>query len=387
MRAVVQRVKRAAVRVEERTIGEIDRGILVLLGIGKGDTDAASDWMIKKLLGLRIFPDDQDRMNRSVTDVGGGVLIVSQFTLYGDVRKGFRPGFSDAMAPAEAEAFYHRFMNKLRAATALRVAEGQFAATMDVDLVNDGPVTILIESETVTQASRLRPLSEPSVTQASRLRSDDVNDNARKRDACVTTFVPFDPSVPISRTKRRLPHWEQSGRTYFITFRLVDSVPQSQLLQWHQERELWRRDHPGKLSTALQAEYDRLFTDKFQSWLDAGYGECILKQPDIAAIVAAALAHFDGERYHIEGYVIMPNHVHVLVSPLDNWALEEITHFWKSFTAHQINHLLNRDGHVWHHESFDHLVRNEETYRRFQEYIQQNPVKAGLKEGEYVLGT
>jgi len=147
MRAVVQRVNRAAVRVEGRTIGEIDRGILVLLGIGRGDTEVTTDRMIKKLLGLRIFPDEQDRMNRSVTDINGGILIVSQFTLYGDVRKGFRPGFTDAMPPTEAETFYRQFMTKLHTATSLRVQEGQFAAMMDVELVNDGPVTILLESE------------------------------------------------------------------------------------------------------------------------------------------------------------------------------------------------------------------------------------------------
>jgi D-tyrosyl-tRNA(Tyr) deacylase len=147
MRAVVQRVQRASVRVDGRTIGEIERGILVLLGIGKGDTPAASDWMIKKLLGLRIFPDDQDKMNRSVTDSGGAVLVVSQFTLYGDARKGYRPGFSDAMPPVEAERFYREFMTQLRAATTLTVREGQFAAMMDVELVNDGPVTIWLDSD------------------------------------------------------------------------------------------------------------------------------------------------------------------------------------------------------------------------------------------------
>jgi len=147
MRIVVQRVNRAAVRVDGQTVGEIGRGLLVLLGIGKEDTDSDSDYIIGKILSLRIFHDDEGKMNRSVTDIGGGVLVVSQFTLHGDVRKGTRPSFSDAMPPADAEKFYNRFMDKLRAATPLKVAEGRFAAMMDVELVNDGPVTILLDSQ------------------------------------------------------------------------------------------------------------------------------------------------------------------------------------------------------------------------------------------------
>ena len=147
MRIVVQRVSRAAVRVEGQTVGEIDRGLLVLLGIGREDTEADSDYIIGKILSLRIFHEDGGKMNRSVTDIGGGVLVVSQFTLHGDVRKGTRPSFSDAMPPADAEKFYNHFMAKLRGATPLKVAEGRFAAMMDVDLINDGPVTILLDSQ------------------------------------------------------------------------------------------------------------------------------------------------------------------------------------------------------------------------------------------------
>jgi D-tyrosyl-tRNA(Tyr) deacylase len=146
MKAVIQRVSRAAVRVDGETVGEIGRGLLVFLGIGKTDTPAASDWMIDKLLKLRIFSDDAGKMNRSVTDIGGGVLVVSQFTLYGELEKGTRPSFSNAMPPEEARKFYADFMAKLRAATTLHVAEGKFAAMMDVELVNDGPVTIVLQS-------------------------------------------------------------------------------------------------------------------------------------------------------------------------------------------------------------------------------------------------
>ena len=145
MRAVIQRVSRAAVRVDGLTVGEIGCGLLVLLGIGKTDVPATNDWMIDKILKLRIFTDDAGKMNRSVTDVSGGILVVSQFTLYGELEKGTRPSFSGAMPPEEARKFYDDFMAKLRAATALPVADGKFAAMMDVELVNDGPVTIVLD--------------------------------------------------------------------------------------------------------------------------------------------------------------------------------------------------------------------------------------------------
>ena len=145
MKTVIQRVSHAAVRIDGQTVGEIGRGLLVLLGIGKADVPATSDWMINKLFTLRIFPDDAGKMNRSVTDIGGGILVVSQFTLYGVLEKGTRPSFSDAMPPAEAEQLYNDFRQRLRSATSLPVAAGRFAAMMDVELVNDGPVTIILE--------------------------------------------------------------------------------------------------------------------------------------------------------------------------------------------------------------------------------------------------
>jgi D-tyrosyl-tRNA(Tyr) deacylase len=146
MKTVVQRVSRASVSVDGKVIGQIERGLLVFLGVGKNDTLTDADWMIKKLLNLRIFPDDAEKMNRSVTDIRGGLLVISQFTLYGDARKGTRPSFTDAMPPADAEKLYNDLMSKLRAATSLLIAEGKFAAMMEVELVNDGPVTIVLDS-------------------------------------------------------------------------------------------------------------------------------------------------------------------------------------------------------------------------------------------------
>ncbi|MCU1281617.1 MAG: D-tyrosyl-tRNA(Tyr) deacylase [bacterium] len=146
MRAVVQRVSRAEVRVGEEVTGRIGHGLLVLLGAGDDDVDADLAYMVDKIVGLRIFADDDGNMNRSVVDVGGALLVVSQFTLYGDVRKGRRPSFLKAMAPGPAEQTYEKFVAAARA-SGVPVETGRFRAMMQVELVNDGPVTLLIDSK------------------------------------------------------------------------------------------------------------------------------------------------------------------------------------------------------------------------------------------------
>lgn len=144
MRVVLQRVSRARVTVDGRATGEIDRGLLLLVGFTAGDTEEALAWMADKLVGLRIFPDDEGKMNRSVDEAGGDLLVVSQFTLYGDTRRGKRPSFIEAARPEVAIPLYERFLALLRA-TGRRVETGEFGAMMDVELVNDGPVTLILE--------------------------------------------------------------------------------------------------------------------------------------------------------------------------------------------------------------------------------------------------
>jgi D-tyrosyl-tRNA(Tyr) deacylase len=145
MRAVVQRVSEASVRVEGETVGRIGRGLVVLLGVGRGDGPADADSLAERVVHLRVFPDAAGQMNLSVLEVGGAVLAVSQFTLYGDCRKGRRPGYTDAAPPEEAQPLYDRFVAKLRESN-LTVQEGVFRAMMDVALVNQGPVTLLLDS-------------------------------------------------------------------------------------------------------------------------------------------------------------------------------------------------------------------------------------------------
>ena len=145
MRAVVQRVSRASVKVNGELTGNIGEGLLVLLGVGQDDTDADASYLAEKVAGLRIFEDTEGKMNRSVTDVGGAVLAVSQFTLFGDVRKGKRPSFDAAARPERARALYEHFVERIRA-TGLRCETGRFQEMMEVELINQGPVTILLDS-------------------------------------------------------------------------------------------------------------------------------------------------------------------------------------------------------------------------------------------------
>ena len=145
MRAVVQRVRKAKVEVEGRVVGEIGEGLLAFLGVGEGDTEKDGEYLANKNANLRIFPDEKGHMNLSVVDTGGAVLVVSQFTRWGDCRKGRRPSFAHAARPEKAVALYEAFMENVKA-LGIRVASGRFQEMMDVHLINDGPVTLLLDS-------------------------------------------------------------------------------------------------------------------------------------------------------------------------------------------------------------------------------------------------
>lgn len=146
MRAVIQRVKSSSVTVGDETVGKIDSGLLVLLGVAKPDQTADADFLAEKIVNLRIFEDEQGKMNRSLIDIGGEMLVVSQFTLLGDCRKGRRPSFTEAAGPDKANELYEYFVAQVRK-TGLTVATGRFRAMMEVSLINDGPVTLILESK------------------------------------------------------------------------------------------------------------------------------------------------------------------------------------------------------------------------------------------------
>lgn len=163
MRAVVQRVSRAAVSAEGQMLGSIEKGLLVLLAVHQEDETADAEWLAEKIAGLRIFDDGQGRMNLDLSEVGGAMLVVSQFTLYGDARKGKRPSFIAAARPENADPLYHVFVDAVRA-LGIPVATGQFAAAMQVELVNDGPVTLIVDSP---QRKPGRSLDRPGAAEVS----------------------------------------------------------------------------------------------------------------------------------------------------------------------------------------------------------------------------
>lgn len=148
MRAVIQRVSKASVKVDGETIGSIGAGLLIFLGVGETDTESDLKYIADKSVGLRIFSDENDKMNLSVEDIGGEVLVISQFTLYGDCRKGKRPSFSKSMEPVTANKMYEQFIAELKS-RGIKTEHGEFGADMKVELLNDGPVTILLDSSKI----------------------------------------------------------------------------------------------------------------------------------------------------------------------------------------------------------------------------------------------
>ena len=211
------------------------------------------------------------------------------------------------------------------------------------------------------------------------------------------TFQLFDPDSDLRITARNLPHWYQPGVTYFVTFRLADSLPRGVLDLWHRRRDDWLARHGitradenwkrrlDELPLTQQHEFHSSYSREYMDYLDRGYGSCVLRQPECSQEVASSLLHFDGARYHMGDFVVMPNHVHLLVGLIGETDLEKQCYSWKKFTAAKINRLLGRTGEFWQTESFDHLVRSPEQFEYFRSYIATNPEQAGLSRGEYHL--
>jgi carbamoylphosphate synthase large subunit/REP element-mobilizing transposase RayT len=198
-------------------------------------------------------------------------------------------------------------------------------------------------------------------------------------------FYSFDERTEVSQTRRHLPHWEQSGATYFVTFRLADSIAANVLSEWREERAQWLKNHPHPWDWKTTREYMQRFEEEREHWLDQGHGSCLLRQTKAAQIVAQSLQHFDGQRYLLDAFVIMPNHVHALLKPLTQYSLGEILHSWKSFTANAINREFQRGGPLWMAETFDTIIRDATHLNACRDYITQNPKKAALASNEFLL--
>ena len=195
----------------------------------------------------------------------------------------------------------------------------------------------------------------------------------------------FNPYCEIDKTTHHLIHWQQGEAWVFVTWRLRDSLPKAKLDHWKHEREIWLKLHPEAWDEKTEAEYHERFSRQVDEWLDQGSGSCVLADPANAKIVAHALRHFDGERYELTSFVVMPNHVHVLFRPLGEHGLADIMKSWKGFMAREINKRIGKTGALWQDEYWDRLIRNERHFFKVAEYIRENPVNAKLREGHYLL--
>ena len=195
----------------------------------------------------------------------------------------------------------------------------------------------------------------------------------------------LDKSAEIKVKQANLPHWEQDGTTCFVTFRLADAMPQEKLDEWRAEKELWLKRNPEPWDMETEIIYHERFGEQINRYLDSNYGSCVLQEPQIRKIVEDSLAHFDGERYRLFAFVVMPNHVHVLFTPMPGNTISDILHTWKSFTAHSINKALELSGPLWQKEYWDRYIRNERQFERTVDYIiDNNPELAKI--GEAALG-
>jgi REP element-mobilizing transposase RayT len=196
------------------------------------------------------------------------------------------------------------------------------------------------------------------------------------------------PEYPRSRlvaglhTRGYLPHLKREGAAYFVSFRLADTLPREVLLRFKHERDAIienAKAHRSPLTLTQQEQLFLWYCDKVDAYLDAGHGECHLRRPELAGLVAGAFQFFDGDRYELRAWVVMPNHAHVVVWPCPPWTLSQVLHSWKSYTSNEANKMLaRRSQRFWQVESFDHLIRNDEDMARCCAYTVNNPVKAGL---------
>jgi len=182
----------------------------------------------------------------------------------------------------------------------------------------------------------------------------------------------------ITIKRRNLPHWHRERCIQFVTFHLADSLPASVRRELQTLKDLFVHENPETWSDETTKHFNSLFPTRINDYLDAGHGSCVLRHKECAAIMANAIEYFDHDRYIIHKYVVMPNHVHVLVELLGNSNLSDICKSWKNFSALQINRFLGRSGQFWHHESWDRMIRNERHYCNVVAYIDKNIQQGGV---------
>lgn len=196
----------------------------------------------------------------------------------------------------------------------------------------------------------------------------------------------YSPEAKTTVGHNRLPHWDQQGRTYSLTFRLADSVPAPLLAQHRLEEATWRSQHPEPWTPEVELQYLRRFTGAIERWLDQGHGECLLRRPGCAEIIAGALRFFEGQRTRLHAWVVMPNHVHVLTEIIAGHDLPTLMESWKGFMARAVNAHLGRTGTLWQKGYHDRLIRDWEHFANVVRYIRRNPAKAALPPGAWLSG-
>jgi REP element-mobilizing transposase RayT len=226
-------------------------------------------------------------------------------------------------------------------------------------------------------------LSQSDPNNVFRLSQSDPKKTPEPQIPSPPPFAPLNKSAPITKTRRILPHWSQEGCTYFATFRLADSVAAPVWRKWQQQRAAWLNMHPKPWDQTTQKDYNTKFPAQMELWLDAGYGSCALKNPALREIATTSMHHFDGHRFTLGDYIIMPNHVHVLVTPHPGHTLASILTGWKRVSGHKIISLIGNPKPFWMTEDFDHAIRSERQLKHFKNYIAQNPIKAGLPTGSW----
>lgn len=197
-------------------------------------------------------------------------------------------------------------------------------------------------------------------------------------------FRGLHPDLPVRRYHRHLPHWRQDSATYAVTFRQADSIPQEQLQALKRWRAIWEQQHPEPRSEIEWKQFAQEITNKTERWLDEGYGSCVFGKPEFSQMMSESLLHFQSQRHVTSCFVVMPNHIHAVILPINGHELEDCLQRIKQFVSLHVNKTLNQKGALWEEESYDRIVRDEEHLWNVVQYIGRNPKQAGIPADQWV---